>query len=409
MLRYVREFKGFAGIRIEADDIGSADDPSILLLHGFGQTRAVWETVALALEQAGRHVINVDLRGHGGSEWPADRRYDFDAYVEDVRAVLGQMRTRPVVMAATQSGWIATAALAEEAATLASGLILVDTPRQADATSVKALAKTLSDTLGQAAVVPAYDDRLFDMFESKDVSERVSSAATALNIPVLVIRGALGGMGNDVSDNFDAEFPNIEKLDIDGGGLLVVAERTEAFNGLLVDFLERKQPRFIPEYRSGSDARTLRDAMGCFATGVTIVTAHSPNGKPIGLTANSFTSVSLDPPLLLVGIANNAGSAEVLRSADSFAVNVLQIGQQPVSNLFAGKSEDRFAGTRWEVGEYGAPILPSSLGIFECKRHTLHEAGDHFLLVGQVEKASFEPRRDPLLYFRGKYRRLHFT
>ena len=73
------------------------------------------------------------------------------------------------------------------------------------------------------------------------------------------------------------------------------------------------------------------------------------------------------------------------------------------------ESEDRFAGTRWEVGEYGAPILPSSLGIFECKRHTLHEAGDHFLLVGQVEKASFEPRRDPLLYFRGKYRRLHFT
>jgi flavin reductase (DIM6/NTAB) family NADH-FMN oxidoreductase RutF len=127
------------------------------------------------------------------------------------------------------------------------------------------------------------------------------------------------------------------------------------------------------------------------------------------LTANSFTSVSLDPPLLLVCIANNSGSAEVLRGIDDFAVNVLQIGQQPVSNLFAGKSEDRFAGTRWEVGEYGAPILPSSLGIFECKRDALHEAGDHFILVGRVEKASFEPRRDPLLYFRGKYRRLHFT
>ena len=126
-------------------------------------------------------------------------------------------------------------------------------------------------------------------------------------------------------------------------------------------------------------------------------------------TFPAFTSVSLDPPLLLVCIANNSGSAEVLRGIDDFAVNVLQIGQQPVSNLFAGKSEDRFSGTRWEVGEYGAPILPSSLGIFECKRHMLHEAGDHFILVGRVEKASFEPRRDPLLYFRGKYRRLHFT
>jgi pimeloyl-ACP methyl ester carboxylesterase len=111
-LRYVREFKGFAGIRIEADDIGSADDPSIVLLHSFGQTRKLWEEVAIGLEQAGRHVINVDLRGHGGSEWPSDGRYDFNAYVEDLRAVLGQMRTRPVVVAASHSAWIATMALA---------------------------------------------------------------------------------------------------------------------------------------------------------------------------------------------------------------------------------------------------------------------------------------------------------
>lgn len=409
-MRYVREFKGFAGIRLEADDIGSADDPSIILLHGFGQTRKVWEDVAVGLEQAGRHVINVDLRGHGGSDWPSDGRYDFGAYVEDLRAVLGQMRTRPVVVAATHSGWIATMALAEDAATLASGLILVDPPAHADATGVRALAEALSSALGSGLAKPDYDSKLFGAFDTKGVDTLLTEAAPQISVPVLVIRGALGMPAADgQSAGYDAAFPNAEAIDVDGGGLLVVAERTEAFNGLLIDFLERKQPRFIPEYRSGSDARTLRDAMGCFSTGVTIITAHAADGKPIGLTANSFTSVSLDPPLLLVCIANNAGSAAVLRTAESFAVNVLQIGQQPVSNLFAGKSEDRFAGTRWEVGEYGAPILPSSLGIFECKRHALHEAGDHFLLVGQVEKASFEPRRDPLLYFRGKYRRLHFT
>lgn len=409
-MRYVRTFKGFAGIRLEADDIGSGDDPSIILLHGFGQTRKVWENVAVGLEQAGRHVINVDLRGHGGSDWPSDARYDFGAYVEDLRAVLGQMRTRPVVVAATHSGWIATAALAEDAATLASGLILVDPPAHADAETVRASAEALSTALGQGLAKPDYDGKLFDFFQSDGVDTRLETAVPHINIPVLVINGALGSSDSaDAADSFTSAFPHAEAIDVDGGGLLVFAERTEAFNGLLIDFLERKQPRFIPEYRSGSDARTLRDAMGCFATGVTIITAHDADGKPIGLTANSFTSVSLDPPLLLVCIANNAGSAETLRSAHSFAVNVLQIGQQPVSNLFAGKGEDRFAGTRWEVGEYGAPILPSSLGIFECKRHDLHEAGDHFLLVGQVEKASFEPRRDPLLYFRGKYRRLHFT
>jgi flavin reductase (DIM6/NTAB) family NADH-FMN oxidoreductase RutF len=319
------------------------------------------------------------------------------------------MRTRPVVVAATHSGWIATAALAEDAATLASGLILVDPPLHADASEVKAAAEGLSAALGAGLAKPNYDGKLFGAFDTGGVDTRLTDAAPQIAVPVLVIRGALGLSAADrQSAGYDAAFPNVEAINVDGG-LLVVAERTEAFNGLLIDFLERKQPRFIPEYRSGSDARTLRDAMGCFATGVTIITAHTADGKPIGLTANSFTSVSLDPPLLLVCIANNAGSAETLRSAEHFAVNVLQIGQQPVSNLFAGKSEDRFAGTRWEVGEYGAPILPSSLGIFECKRHTLHEAGDHFLLVGQVEKASFEPRRDPLLYFRGKYRRLHFT
>ena len=200
-----------------------------------------------------------------------------------------------------------------------------------------------------------------------------------------------------------------EAVEVEDSGLLVTAERTDSFNGLLLDFLERKQPRFIPEFREGSDARTFRDALGCFATGVTIITAMGPDGKPTGLTANSFTSVSLDPPLLLVCIANNAGSAPIMRNAERFAVNVLQIGQQPTSNRFAGKGEDRFANTPWEVGEFGTPVLTVSLSSFECERDALHDGGDHFILVGRVLKAMFEPRRDPLLYFRGKYRRLHFA
>jgi flavin reductase (DIM6/NTAB) family NADH-FMN oxidoreductase RutF/pimeloyl-ACP methyl ester carboxylesterase len=409
-MRYVREFKGFAGVRLESDDIGSADDPSIVLLHGFGQTRKVWEDVAVALEQAGRHVINVDLRGHGGSDWPTDARYDFDAYVEDLRAVLGQMRTRPVVVAATHSAWIATMALAEDAATLASGMILVDPPADMDAGSVRASAEKLSAALARGLGKPDYDERIFGAFDTGNVNTQLNAAASQISIPALIVRGALDNFAtNEIVSEFVAALPNAETVDVADAGLLVVAERTEAFNGLLIDFLERKQPRSIPEYRSGSDARTLRDAMGCFATGVTIITTHAPDGKPIGLTANSFTSVSLDPALLLVCIANNAGSAETLRSVKNFAVNVLQIGQQPTSNRFAGKGEDRFADTKWEVGEYGAPVLLGSLGVFECERDSLHEAGDHFILVGRVEKASFEPRRDPLLYFRGKYRRLHFA
>lgn len=161
------------------------------------------------------------------------------------------------------------------------------------------------------------------------------------------------------------------------------------------------------EYRSGSDPRTLRDALGCFATGVTVVTAQ-PAGTPAGLTVNSFTSVSLDPPLLLVCIRKQATSAKALIEATHFAVNVLQNEQQPASIRFAARDEDRFGATAWSCGELGAPILKDSLSVFECERFAVHDGGDHHILVGQVVKASFDESLDPLLFFRGRYRRLHF-
>ena len=162
------------------------------------------------------------------------------------------------------------------------------------------------------------------------------------------------------------------------------------------------------EYRSGHDPRTLRDALGCFATGVTVVTCLNDAGEPAGLTVNSFTSVSLDPPLLLVCVHKMAASAVALTSASHFAVNVLQTGQQPASIRFSTRVEDRFGTTPWSCGEAGAPILKDSLSVFECERFAVYDGGDHHILVGQVVKASFDASLDPLLSFRGRYRRLHF-
>jgi flavin reductase (DIM6/NTAB) family NADH-FMN oxidoreductase RutF len=162
------------------------------------------------------------------------------------------------------------------------------------------------------------------------------------------------------------------------------------------------------EYRTGHDPRTLRDALGCFATGVTVVTCVTSDGTPAGLTVNSFTSVSLDPPLLLVCLHRMAASSGALVEATHFAINVLQTGQQPASMRFATRDEDRFGTTPWSRGEAGAPILADSLGVFECERYAVYDGGDHHILVGQVGKASFDASLDPLLYFRGRYRRLHF-
>ncbi len=162
------------------------------------------------------------------------------------------------------------------------------------------------------------------------------------------------------------------------------------------------------EYRSGHDSRTLRDALGCFATGVTVVTCVDEHGHPAGLTVNSFTSVSLDPPLLLVCVHKLSAAADVLTSASHFAINVLQREQQPASITFSTRVEDRFGTMAWSCGEAGAPILRDSLGVFECERFAVYDGGDHKILVGQVVKASFDASLDPLLYFRGRYRRLHF-
>ena len=162
------------------------------------------------------------------------------------------------------------------------------------------------------------------------------------------------------------------------------------------------------EYRSGHDPRTLRDALGCFATGVTVVTCLDATEAPAGITVNSFTSVSLDPPLLLVCLHKMAAAADPLIGASHFAVNVLQREQQPASITFSTRVEDRFGSMAWSCGEAGAPILEESLCVFECERFAVYEGGDHHILVGRVVKASFDASLDPLLFFRGRYRRLHF-
>jgi len=410
----VTQYKGFGGVRLEADEHGRAEDPCVLLVHGAGQSRRIWDGIAASLVKAGRRVVAIDLRGHGGSEWPENGCYDFEAYVEDMRAVLAQMDSRPVIVAATLGAWISVVALGANAATLAAGLVTVDLPTHVNPDVTQAITSRLREDLAQIdngkQRAPDWDERMLDQFDVGDMPEQLAQAAARIQIPALYVRGALSNLvSQQEAAGFVAGMPDAELVEVDHADLLVTPDRIDIFNGVLLEFLERKHPREAPQYRSGSDSRTFRDALGCFATGVTVVTSNAEDGAPIGLTANSFTSVSLEPPLLLVCVANNAGSAEILRTQKQFAVNVLQIGQQPTSNRFAGKGEDRFANTDWQAGENGAPIIHGSLASFECTQFSLHDAGDHFILVGEVTKATFDARRDPLLYFGGKYRSLHFS
>ncbi len=155
-----------------------------------------------------------------------------------------------------------------------------------------------------------------------------------------------------------------------------------------------------------ADTRKLRDAFGSFATGVTVVTGRGRDGTRVGLTANSLTSVSLDPPLLLFCPARTASALPALEASGRFAINVLASDQRAVADRFARRDVDRFADAEWDDWD-GLPILGGALANFACTLFADHDGGDHRVIIGRVERLRMNAVHDPLLYFRGAYRQVH--
>lgn len=153
---------------------------------------------------------------------------------------------------------------------------------------------------------------------------------------------------------------------------------------------------------TGIEPRALRNAFGRFATGVTVVTTRGPGGKPEGMTANSFASVSLDPPLLLWCIREQAASRPAFDAATHFAVHVLRASQRPLAERFARPSPDKFAGLEWAEGKGGAPLIQGCLARFQCAVEARHPGGDHTIMVGRVLAMEEEPG-EPLLYIAGGF------
>jgi len=146
----------------------------------------------------------------------------------------------------------------------------------------------------------------------------------------------------------------------------------------------------------------LRQAFGSFATGVTVVTTRDADGNLVGLTANSFSAVSLNPALVLWCISLNTPSFAAFRDCSHYAINVLSADQEEISNRFASPSADKFAGLDWAPGNSGAPLLNGCIANFECSNANQYPGGDHLILVGQVE--NYRVNMDaPLLFFASQY------
>ena len=147
----------------------------------------------------------------------------------------------------------------------------------------------------------------------------------------------------------------------------------------------------------------FRAALGMFATGVTIITARRADGTLVGLTANSFNSVSLEPPLVLWSLARSAGSMPAFERGSHYAINILAAEQHALAVRFADRSVERFADVPFREGAGGAPVLDGAAAVFECFNRSQYEEGDHVIFVGEVERCTRRAGASPLIFHGGRY------
>lgn len=154
------------------------------------------------------------------------------------------------------------------------------------------------------------------------------------------------------------------------------------------------------------DIRTFRDTLGLFVTGVTVITTVTEQGEPVGITANSFNSVSLDPPLVLWSVGLNSRSLAAFEKAEHFAVHILREDQAALSQRFAKSGTDKFKGLTIKPGASNIPLLQDCAARLECTKYSQHEAGDHIIFVAKVERLASDPDAMPLVYHGGRYAEL---
>jgi flavin reductase (DIM6/NTAB) family NADH-FMN oxidoreductase RutF len=251
-----------------------------------------------------------------------------------------------------------------------------------------------------AACDPVGYARTYALFAASDEAHRDRLAS--LTVPALFLTADGDPNSTPAMSEAMARLAPRGRVDVLAGERhMMNLTAPQAVNQRLLAFLQ--EVAALPtEPDPAFDPKAFRQALGAFLTGVTVVTTRNGAGEMRGFTANSFTSVSLDPPLILVCIARTASSYPVFSAAENFAVSVLAAAQKDVSALFASKSPDKFAASRWHLGPAGSPVIDDASAWFDCRRHSVVEAGDHVILIGEV--AGFGTSASaPLGYCRGAY------
>jgi flavin reductase (DIM6/NTAB) family NADH-FMN oxidoreductase RutF/pimeloyl-ACP methyl ester carboxylesterase len=413
----------------------------VLLIHGVGMQASIWAPQIETLSRS-HDVIALDMLGHGGSSRPpADTR--LSDYSDQILALLDHLGLDKVHVIGHSMGALVALEFAlshpgRSRSVTAANAVFCRSPEQRRAieTRLAALGDGLDQTSwggtitrwfgepvpaqwqGAAARVRALLDtidpigyaRTYRLFATSDDAHRDRLAQ--LDIPALFIT-ADGDLNSSpqMSETMARLVPNGEVQIVRDQRHMMSVTAPNEINRHLLAFLEKVETSkeasmAMAGIETGKDAEfdrlAFRKALGTFLTGVTVVATIQADGEPRGFTANSFTSVSLDPPLILICIAKTASSCPVFATTDHFSVNILAETQAEISSLFATKTADKFAKAAWRKGPTGSPILDNVAAWFDCRRHDVIEAGDHIILVGEVVGFDQKPL-NPLGYCRGAH------
>ena len=403
----------------------------VVLIHGVGLQGAVWQPQIAALG-ADHEVIAVDMPGHGGSSLPPEQA-TLAHYADAILALLDSLKIARAHIVGHSMGALVAAEFALAHPDRASSLVAMNavfcrTPEQRAAIEARVAAlgeatgrPDWSGTIGRwfgepvpaslrqaathtqallADIDPVGYERTYALFARSDAEHR--ERLPKLAVPALFVTGEHDPNSTPAMSEAMARIaPGSHSLILSDARHMMALTDPERTNGALRDFIAEVERRKAPE-PAPIDPRAFRRALGSFLTGVTVVATLQEDGSPRGFTANSFTSVSLDPPLVLVCIAKAASSCPVFTSAPHFSVNILAEHQASVSMLFASKTADKFAQAAWRRGPAGSPIVDGVAAWFDCYRHDVVDAGDHVILIGRV--AGFEERpANPLGYCKGAH------
>lgn len=413
-----------AAARVAYRRAGVAGAPPVVLIHGVGMASEVWAPQIDALA-AGHDVIALDMPGHGGSSLPPEDARLSD-YADQVVALMDGLGLPSAALVGHSMGALVAleVALVHPArvrAVAALNAVFCRTPEQravvtARAGSLEAEGRAasheaavarwfgapvpaeLAPSAAQVSALLASGDpvgyaRTYALFAASDDAHRDRLASLAMPALFMTAEGDPNSTPA-MSRAMAALAPQGVAEVLDGARHMMTLTHPGAVNARLLAFLDAPAAPF--------DAKAFRRALGAFLTGVTVVTTRTEEGEMRGFTANSFSSVSLDPPLILVCLAKTASSFPVFAAAAHFAVSVLAAEQKDVSALFASKSPDKFVGAPWQLGPAGSPVISGAAAWFDCTRHEVVEAGDHVILIGHVRGFG---TRDvaPLGYCRGAY------